>query len=796
MAENPVPFTYANQVGFNLEDVILNTNNEVVLLYPQHSNKEVFLCVSDFIYKCCIRKAFTRSPVQYKEYLSEFWYSAKALDNSKVSFSTPTGGKTGGFDQITDKDAIILYCLANGVNIDYAMIFWEDIINKLKKKNREKFVLYTRFLSLLMMQKMKDGYGDGDITIHPTQIFSVNNWALKPNHTEGPPFTAYMLSIYNAEKPFAFKASVIIHFESALGYDASINSIAKADPGTSAPNDSLPPQQGKDEGTKNYSLDHIFAGTDLNVLADKTKYVSDGLETILTTPKTGTQNAEKPSEEIKLEDLAKLVPNVKDDFKDLDSPEDDPIIVVDDSEEDEEENKNEEIHSTINDKTEDSSASIPPSPKKLRRQKPKQNLLDRKLNIPLPISLPTKLKELPSKFNEVTDEVKALKRQVHGLEIEVPGDLKELPTKLEEFTTTVTSLISQVAELKSLQWELPAEFLSVPNQVASVQAKLKTLDALPSLLLKSSRIKKAKKFEFVTEDGKYIHLTKEQINQQKEIEEETKAKAARREGEIRKEELIDLLGLEVVNKYYNDKLRYDRYYDKMLSRIAKSRITNCDILTRKGPITLKVYREDDTSEIILEFKASNLHLGEWREVVTTYTNKKRPLSKQDPLDRLNDLANKKRKHADDIHDFFRANKRLKSSVQYEDHPAGTVLNEPVLETKEDLSKSFSPAWLIISSWTMSISLTEAEIKCFTSRRFKRREKDMLYVKKNKAYLLGKVTSKVGIEVQQLFLKTVPKRDIESKEPPLPINSKCIEELSYLLNKLNRTAKAEASVLVK
>ncbi|GJU43750.1 hypothetical protein Tco_1201016 [Tanacetum coccineum] len=56
----------------------------------------------------------------------------------------------------------------------------------------------------------------------------------------------------------------------------------------------------------------------------------------------------------------------------------------------------------------------------------------------------------------------------------------------------------------------------------------------------------------------------------------------------------------------------------------------------------------------------------------------KPLSKQDPLDKLNDLANKKRKHADDIHDNFRANKRLKSSVQYEDHPARTVLNEPVL----------------------------------------------------------------------------------------------------------------------
>ncbi|GJV00255.1 hypothetical protein Tco_1329525 [Tanacetum coccineum] len=156
------------------------------------------------------------------------------------------------------------------------------------------------------------------------------------------------------------------------------------------------------------------------------------------------------------------------------------------------------------------------------------------------------------------------------------------------------------------------------------------------------------------------------------IEEEAKAKTARREGEIRKEELIDLLGLEVVNKYYNDKLQYDRYCDKMLNRRAESRITNCDLLTRKGLITLKVYREDGTSEIIPNFKASDLHLAELG------INLDIPLSEQDPLDKLNDLANKKRKHADDIHDYFKANKRLKSSVQYKDHLAGTVLNEPVL----------------------------------------------------------------------------------------------------------------------
>ncbi|GJS77441.1 putative reverse transcriptase domain-containing protein [Tanacetum coccineum] len=57
-------------------------------------------------------------------------------------------------------------------------------------------------------------------------------------------------------------------------------------------------------------------------------------------------------------------------------------------------------------------------------------------------SLPTELKELPSKFNELTEVVKGLKKQVHELEIELPGDLKEIPNKLEDFTKTVTSLTS------------------------------------------------------------------------------------------------------------------------------------------------------------------------------------------------------------------------------------------------------------------------------------------------------------------------------------------------------------------
>ncbi|GKD64886.1 hypothetical protein Tco_1306994 [Tanacetum coccineum] len=128
-------------------------------------------------------------------------------------------------------------------------------------------------------------------------------------------------------------------------------------------------------------------------------------------------------------------------------------------------------------------------------------------------------------------------------------------------------------------------------------------------MVESFTTKKLNKFDFITEDGRHIHLTEEEINHQKKLEEDAKAEAAKQEEEVRKAELVDLLGPEVVNKYYNEKLQYDRYCDKVLNRRAKSRITNCDVLTRNGPITLKVYRENGISEIILNFNASDLHLG-------------------------------------------------------------------------------------------------------------------------------------------------------------------------------------------
>ncbi|GKB10031.1 hypothetical protein Tco_0843954 [Tanacetum coccineum] len=78
-------------------------------------------------------------------------------------------------------------------------------------------------------------------------------------------------------------------------------------------------------------------------------------------------------------------------------------------------------------------------------------------------------------------------------------------------------------------------------------------------------------------------LIKESVKEQKRIEESVKVDLAKQEIEI----------------------------GKMLNRKVQSRITNPNVLTRKGPITLKVYREDGTDEVIPNFKASDLHLSDW-----------------------------------------------------------------------------------------------------------------------------------------------------------------------------------------
>ncbi|GJR55822.1 hypothetical protein Tco_1406343 [Tanacetum coccineum] len=168
---------------------------------------------------------------------------------------------------------IILYYLANEVEIDFARLNWEDIIHKMNKKSREKVVPYPWFISLLL-EYMMPVYGNDELILNPTQVFNVHNWALKPNQPEGPPFTNHMLAICKAEGLVEFKAPITSskvekkvsqgkmpgaktrlrrkqsskHTSESKteakkftsGCDASVDSIAEADLGISTPNDSIP----------------------------------------------------------------------------------------------------------------------------------------------------------------------------------------------------------------------------------------------------------------------------------------------------------------------------------------------------------------------------------------------------------------------------------------------------------------------------------------------------------------------------------------------------------------------------
>ncbi|GJW26417.1 zinc finger, CCHC-type containing protein [Tanacetum coccineum] len=379
-------------------------------------------------------------------------------------------------------------------------------------------------------------------------------------------------------------------------HDASVDSKAEADPGNSAPNDSIPAQQ------------------------DQTKSAGDGLKIAHTD--------------------SDLLKDTRYAFFTLDSPQDEPIIVLDETEE--EEVEKDDTHATSHDKDEleqqKAKAEAEVTLLKAMPSYPDINqLTDLLVNSLKPEFskllashnfanyLPNVLKELPSKFTELFGDIKELKNHVQKIEIELPRDLKEIPTKLETFTSTISSLSSQVAELKNIQWDLLAEFQALPSQVSSVQEKLKTLDSLPSLLNKVTNT--LNMFATIVENA---------------------SGAARN-------------NVPLAEKYHNNKLLFDKYWDKMLKRRKSSKIINCDVLAQKGPISLKVYKEDGTIEVIANFKVSDLLLAEWREI-----DFNKPLKEQDPLNELNDLANKKRKRTCDSTDHSRSTKKHKSSVQNEE----------------------------------------------------------------------------------------------------------------------------------
>ncbi|GJW55287.1 hypothetical protein Tco_0099372 [Tanacetum coccineum] len=261
--------------------------------------------------------------------------------------------------------------------------------------------------------------------------------------------------------------------------------------------------------------------------------------------------------------------------------------------------------------------------------------------------LPTKLKELPLKFTELSGDIKKLKQHVHDMEID---------------------LTSQVAELKNIQWELPTEFLDLPSlplwwKMHSGWANRTRCSFSRQELLKTSEGGEKNTNPATTDVEPNLH-----------------------------DKLVNLLVRDVVTQYYNKKLLYGKYCDKMLKRIKSFKITNSDVLTQKGPILLKLHREDGTIKVISNVKVNDLHLAKWREVVQACLDRKekgwktiygliktimeyldqtekelkidfnKPLKEQDPLNELYDLANKKRKRTGHSTDHSKSTKKHKSSV--------------------------------------------------------------------------------------------------------------------------------------
>ncbi|GJZ42504.1 reverse transcriptase domain-containing protein [Tanacetum coccineum] len=594
--ESPNPFLPATHVKFTFEEIAFTTNNEVALLYPSHPNQEYFKFAT-IGYSGEIGAKGTLK----KSCLTPRW---RLLMGQIIQC---LGGKTGGLDQISNKDAIILYCLANEVQVDYAKLIWEDLIHKLNKKTRKKIVHYPRIISLLLEHMMPE-YDNEELTINPTQICLWTSKLKHPPHKlrRFPKAKSLELKVDSEENNLQnihlsprlrhpnlklaiqkkklcpvrprTKAQAILHLphqcffhlhsKSASGHDASTNFTAEADPGISAPNDFIPLQQG--------------------------------------THKEST--ADEISKNIKLEDLSDFLKDTRSAFFTPDSPQDKPIT-----------------HVTSHDIPEDTSVPHPPSPKSAQIQElmaqvqllqtQKNELEQQKATTEAKVAslkarpsypdinqitnllvtslkpelskllafhnfancLPTYLKELPLKFTELSREIKELKQHVKDMEIKLPGDLNKIPTKLETFTSTISSLTSQT--------------------------KLKTLDSLPSILNKVNQT--LDRFATVVDNASRT-ITKD-------VPSAGQATASPAEGEKNtkdaetnlKDELIDLLGINFMTKYYNKKLLFEKYRDKMLKRKIP-KITNCEVLTKKGPITMKVYRENGSQEVISNLKFKDL----------------------------------------------------------------------------------------------------------------------------------------------------------------------------------------------
>nr|GEV30636.1 hypothetical protein [Tanacetum cinerariifolium] len=333
------PFVVVKHVSFNLEDVLLNTNNKW------------------YLWEVRVNTFRNDLGVNYLPYSSEY-VTPSSIDIVRPWFETIGYGETFLAKGTLKK---ILLPPSRGTKTG-------------AKPRHKKHLTSSKQPPVSNSEANKGGSSKaptGSKTGYLKKKDSSSAMDSNPSQTSASTLVVAKIHKEDQQATRDPKSLGVISEESAnpqlsSGYDASSDSTVEADPRLSAPNDSIPQQQGIDEGTENTSFDHISISTDPHVLAEQTKSVSEGLKIVLTQPIIGKRASsiarqvkeDEASRIIKLDDLLKLVSHVQPSFKDLDSPEDYPIIVVDDNDEDEEINKD-VVYTTTNDETKD--ASIPKS---------------------------------------------------------------------------------------------------------------------------------------------------------------------------------------------------------------------------------------------------------------------------------------------------------------------------------------------------------------------------------------------------------------------------------------------------
>ncbi|GJY44525.1 hypothetical protein Tco_0432738 [Tanacetum coccineum] len=165
-SKRPNPFLPTTQVDFTFDEITFTTNNKVALIYPSHPNQEYFMVVSDFILKCYLKEAFTRALTQYKEYLSEFWYTTKTLEDFKVWVSTLTGGVRGEIGITTFRNALRAQYLSHSTSFICTLSLHQDVM--LQQIPQIKLIMEYLFLMITYLHNKINpiSAGDGLKTAH------------------------------------------------------------------------------------------------------------------------------------------------------------------------------------------------------------------------------------------------------------------------------------------------------------------------------------------------------------------------------------------------------------------------------------------------------------------------------------------------------------------------------------------------------------------------------------------------------------------------------------------------------